>query len=85
MSDCLGGLARVALLSGNGETATLLLSARARLDQAMGYVHAPEPFTDLIDKAKSTIDAARFDEIWNAGQMQSIDSVLDDVMLRPLS
>ncbi|MDQ3656849.1 MAG: hypothetical protein M3457_17480, partial [Chloroflexota bacterium] len=79
MSDCLRGLARVALSSGDGEMATLLLSAQARLDQAMGYVPAPDVLALLIADAKSTVDADRFNEIWNAGQSQSMDSVLDDV------
>ncbi|MDQ3442632.1 MAG: helix-turn-helix domain-containing protein [Chloroflexota bacterium] len=80
MSDCLRGLARVALASGDAETATLLLSAQARLDQAMGYMYAPDALAQLVDEAKAAAGVERFGEIWPAGQERSIDAVLDDVI-----
>lgn len=83
-SDCLYGLARVSLASGDADTAISLLGAQDALDQSMGYVHTRDVHTSPKDEARSVVTAGRFDEMWAHGQSLTLDEVLDAVMTLPM-
>lgn len=82
-SDCLTGLARVSLMSGDGEHAGLLLGAQNTLDLSMGYVHTRSVHSALNDDARAAVGDAVFDEAWEYGQTLPLDAVLDMVMTEP--
>ncbi len=80
MSDCLSGLARVALASGRGEKAALLLGAEDALNETTGYVPSQIPHTALVDAMIAALGNATFDAAWSEGHSLSLEAVIDDAL-----
>jgi hypothetical protein len=78
-------LARVALLTGDGEHAVLLLSAQHELNQSMGYIHARKVFADLIAETRAEVTADVFDAMWTYGELLPLEGVLDAAMTTPIA
>ena len=79
MSDCLSGLARVALASDQGEQAALLLGAKDALDRSMGYVSPRDLQAELVEAASATLSEPAFAAAWAMGQSLPLEDVLDEV------
>ena len=80
MGDCLSGLARVALASGQGEKAALLLGAEDALNEKTGYVPSQLAHNALIDATTTTLGDDAFTAAWTAGRSLPLDAMFDEVL-----
>ena len=80
MGDCLSGLARVALASGQHEKAALLLGAEDALNETTGYVPAQAFHTALVRDVTSALGEEAFASVWTRGQSLSLEEVIDEVL-----
>ncbi|MDQ3524883.1 MAG: hypothetical protein M3451_07510, partial [Chloroflexota bacterium] len=80
MSDCLSGLARVALAKGHGEEASLMLGAEDALNETTGYVPLQTRHAGLVDATAAALGQDVFDAAWAEGRSLSLETVIDDIL-----